>query len=96
MLSELTKRATTLVEVNEEFNRADVHFRDGSTLRFEHRSRKDRSAQASQSETTADRSCRALRQFRLNRKHLQLFFVDGSDAEYMMEAVEISNGKSVG
>ena len=33
---------------------------------------------------TADRVCQALAQFRLNAKHLQLFFNDGTDADFPM------------
>ena len=70
--------------VNEGFNRATLYFGDGSRLEFEHTSRKNRWARASARDTTADKLCCSLSQFRLNARHLQLFFVDGSDAEFSM------------
>ena len=57
---------------------------NGSYLQFEHSSRSNRWARASAGETIADRVCRELSQFRLNGKHLQLFFQDGSDAEFFV------------
>jgi hypothetical protein len=32
----------------------------------------------------ADSVCQAMRLFRLNAKHLQLYFTDGSDAEFFI------------
>ncbi len=84
VLAEFTKSTATRVVVNDRFNRAAVYFGDGSCLRFEHTSRENRWARASSEKTTADRVCQALAQFRLNAKHLQLFFDDGSDADFPM------------
>ena len=69
-------------EPNAQFNQALLRFSDGSFLRFEHIGRDRRWAQASADGTIADQVVRSLKQFRLNAKHLQLFFVDGSDAEF--------------
>jgi len=82
MNAELTKNNVTRYMVNAEFNEAALFFKDGSSLRFEHTSRSNRWARPSADGTMADTICRALRQFRLNAKHLQLFFEDGSDAEF--------------
>jgi hypothetical protein len=68
---------------NSAFTEATLHFTDGSELRFEHTSRTNRWARASAPRTIADEICIALRQFRLNAKHLQLFFDDGTDAEFV-------------
>ena len=72
--------------VNAEFNHAVLFFEDGSYLEFEHTSRKNRWARASSHQSTADRLCQSLRLFRLNAKHLQLYFEDGSDAEFFAPA----------
>jgi hypothetical protein len=58
-------------------------FLDGSRLLFQHTSRDNRWAKASLENSLADSVCRRLSQFRLNAKHLQLFFADGSDAEFL-------------
>ena len=68
--------------VNPAFNRAVLDFTDGSSLQFEHTSRTNRWARASAESTMADEICRAIRQFRLNAKHLQLFFEDGTNVEF--------------
>jgi len=68
--------------VNPTFNRGVLDFTDGSYLQFEHTSRSNRWARASADATIADELCRSIRQFRLNAKHLQLFFEDGSNAEF--------------
>jgi len=68
--------------VNAAFNRATLEFTDGSYLQFEHTSRSNRWARASADATVADGICRSIHQFRLNAKHLQLFFEDGSNAEF--------------
>jgi hypothetical protein len=82
MLAEAARRDVVRYVVNAEFNQAVLYFRDSSFLQFEHIGRDRRWARASSDGTTADKICQALRQFRLNAKHLQLFFVDGSDAEF--------------
>ena len=83
MLSELVERDAVRYVVNAEFNQAVLYFRDSSFLQFEHIGRDRRWARASSDGTTADMVCQSLRQFRLNAKHLQLFFEDGSDAEFV-------------
>jgi hypothetical protein len=83
MLAEIARRDVVRYVVNAEFNQAVLYFRDCSYLQFEHIGRERRWARASADGTTADSVCRSLRQFRLNAKHLQLFFEDGSDAEFI-------------
>ena len=82
MLADVTKQDTTQYVVNAEFNQAVLYFTDGSFLRFEHTSRQNRWARPSADGTMAAKVCQSLLQFRLNAKHLQLFFEDGSNAEY--------------
>jgi hypothetical protein len=67
---------------NREFTQAILLFSDDSRLLFEHTSRANRWAKASREQSLADRCCQSLTQFRLNAKHLQLYFVDGSDVEF--------------
>ena len=80
--AEYTRRNTTRYAVNPAFNRGLLEFTDGSYLQFEHTSRSNRWARASADATIADEVGRSIRQFRLNAKHLQLFFEDGSNAEF--------------
>ena len=82
-LSDFTRSVATRYVANAEFNEAAVYFNDGSFLQFEHKGRDRRWARPSEDDTAAGRVCRALRQFRLNAKHLQLFFEDGSDIEFL-------------
>ena len=86
-LSDFTRGVATRYVANEEFNEAAVYFDDGSFLQFEHKGRDRRWARPSADDTTAGKVCRALRQFRLNAKHLQLFFEDGSDIEFFAPSV---------
>src|SRR5215831_5397196 len=80
--AESTLREVTRYLVNPSFTEAILVFTDGSWLQFEHSSRQNRWAKASKGETQAEHVCNSLRQFRLNAKHLQLFFEDGSNAEF--------------
>ncbi len=82
MLADFTREHAIRYVVNAEFNEAALYFKDGSFLQFEHKGRDKRWARPSTDDTTAAGICGALRQFRLNAKHLQLFFEDGSDAEF--------------
>jgi len=82
-LAEYVKEKATRYEVNAAFNQATLHFDDGSHLQFEHTSRSNRWARASADGTTADEVCRSIQQFRLNAKHLQLFFEDGGNVEFV-------------
>jgi hypothetical protein len=79
---EFTRAHAVRSVANTEFNRAVLEFRDGSHIRFEHTSRRNRWARASSEDATAGDVCGVLSQFRLNRKHLQLFFKDGTDVEF--------------
>lgn len=69
---------------NPGFTQAILVFTDDSRLLFEHSSRANRWARASAAGTLADHCCQAIQQFRLNAKHLQLYFADGSDVEFYM------------
>jgi len=86
MLAEFAKTEVARYVVNAAFNQAVLFFKDGSHLNFEHTSRENRWAKPSADATTAGEVCRSLAQFRLNAKHLQLFFTDGSDAEFIAAA----------
>ncbi len=68
--------------VNAAYTQAVLFFHDHSYLQFQHSSRQDRWAKASAAGTAADRVCLAMSAFRLNAKHLQLAFEDGSDVEF--------------
>jgi len=80
--TEYANRHVTRYVVNAAFSRATLEFSDGSRLEFEHTSRSNRWARASADSTIADEICRSIRQFRLNAKHLQLFFEDGTNVEF--------------
>jgi hypothetical protein len=81
-MADFARGALTRYVANAEYNEAAVYFTDGSFLRFEHKGRDTRWARPSSDDTTAGQVCRALRIFRLNAKHLQLYFEDGSDVEF--------------
>ena len=82
MLSELFRHDVIQYAVDGDFKRAALFFRDRSFIEFEHSSRDNRWARPSADGTLADTVCKSIRQFRLNAKHLQLFFQDGSDLEF--------------
>ena len=81
-LAKMARTQATRYVVNAEFNRAVLYFEDGSYLQFEHTTRKNRWAKASSSQSIAETLGQALQSFRLNAKHLQLYFEDGSDTEF--------------
>lgn len=81
-LATIARARATRYVVNADFNQAVLFFEDESYLQFEHTSRKNRWARASADQSIAGRLCQALRLFRLNAKHLQLYFEDGSDTEF--------------
>lgn len=74
---------------NATFTQAILVFTDDSRLLFEHSSRANRWAKASRPDSLADTCCQAIQQFRLNAKHLQLYFGDGSDVEFMVPAAGV-------
>jgi len=74
--------------VNSDFTEATLFFKDGSSLSFVHKARDQRWARPSTDDTTAGKICRALQQFRLNAKHLQLFFEDKSEIEFLDSQME--------
>lgn len=65
------------IDVNPEFSEAVVVMRDDSRLCFRHRVG-DRSGQASSSPSLADVILNRIAKFRLNGKHLDVTFADGS------------------
>ncbi len=67
---------------NPGFTQAILVFTDDSRLLFEHSSRANRWARASAADSMADGCSQAIHQFRLNAKHLQLYFGDGSELEF--------------
>ncbi|MCZ6636070.1 MAG: hypothetical protein O7G87_21955 [bacterium] len=81
-LAQITRAQIIRDVANKAFNQAVLFFEDGSYLQFEHTSRQNRWAKASASPSEADKICQSLKQFRLNAKHLQLYFVDDSDVEF--------------
>jgi hypothetical protein len=83
-LSELARQSATDYIANEQFTEATLFFADGSFLQFVHKSRDERWARPSADDSTAGMVCQGLRQFRLNAKHLQLYFDDG-DAEFFAQ-----------
>lgn len=71
---------------NTTFTQAILVFTDDSRLLFEHSSRANRWARASRPNSLADACCQVLHQFRLNAKHLHLYFGDGSAVEFTVPA----------
>ncbi|HET9218423.1 MAG TPA: hypothetical protein VFR18_15675 [Terriglobia bacterium] len=86
-LPELARQSVTDYIVNPEFTEASLFFEDGSFLQFVHKARDQRWARPSADDTIAGRVCQGLRQFRLNAKHLQLFFED-DDVEFFARTSE--------
>ena len=82
-LADFAHDSTTRYLVNSDFTEATLFFKDGSSLNFVHKARDQRWARPSTDDTTAGQICRALQQFRLNAKHLQLFFEDRSEIEFL-------------
>ena len=81
-LAESTKAGIVRYVANANFTQAILVFTDESRLFFEHSSRENRWAKASRENSLANDCCQSMAQFRLNAKHLQLYFVDGSDVEF--------------
>ena len=78
---ETLRRSFVGVEVNEKFSEAVLEMRDGSRLRFCHRVGERWALAVGQTENepgTAGEVLPALTLFRLNAKHLELQFRDGS------------------
>jgi hypothetical protein len=82
MHAEAARKDFVKYSVNTEYTRAALFFSDQSFIEFEHTSRDNRWARASANGTIAHKVCQSLRIFRLNAKHLQLFFEDGTNAEF--------------
>jgi len=83
MFADLARNEAVRYNADADFKRAALFFRDDSFIEFEHSSRDTRWARASADGTIADNVCRSIRIFRLNAKHLQLFFEDGSNVEFV-------------
>ncbi|HRJ42702.1 MAG: hypothetical protein KJZ86_27490 [Caldilineaceae bacterium] len=77
---------STRYVANGGFDKAVLFFVDGSYLQVEHSGIDTRWAKASAQPSMADSVCQAMRLFRLNAKHLQLYFTDGSDAEFFVNS----------
>ncbi|GIW79336.1 MAG: hypothetical protein KatS3mg105_1143 [Gemmatales bacterium] len=73
---ERLRAALRSIEVDDGFTQADVGLDDGSLLRFRHRVG-ERTAQAIGQGVAEDLLAR-MAMFRLNRKHLEVLFSDGS------------------
>ncbi len=82
-LADKIQMKVTRYVVNAEFSQAVLFFDDGSYLQFEHKGIDKRWAKPSVAASMADRACVAMRLFRLNAKHLQLYFNDDSDVEFV-------------
>jgi len=82
--AEIAYAQATRYVANGAFSQAVLFFADGSYLQVEHTGIDTRWAKASAQPSMADTICQAMRLFRLNAKHLQLYFTDGSDAEFFM------------
>jgi hypothetical protein len=80
------RRALSSLEVNEAFSDAVVHMTDGSRLRFRHRV-SERWAKADGAGLAED-VLATIAQFRLNGKHLDVQFQDGSRWEARFRADE--------
>ena len=85
MQAELARKDVVRYAADAEFKRAALFFTDDSFIEFEHSNRDTRWARASADGTIADTVCRSIRIFRLNAKHLQLFFEDGTNAEFIKD-----------
>ena len=85
MFGKRAEKEVVRYTVDGEFKRAALFFRDDSFLELEHSSRENRWARPSAHGTLADMVCTSMRHFRLNAKHLQLFFDDGSDVEFFQD-----------
>ncbi len=82
--AEIAYAQATRYVTNGAFNQAVLFFADGSYLQLEHTGIDTRWAKASAEPSMADGICQTMRLFRLNAKHLQLYFTDGSDAEFFV------------
>ena len=82
-LADFAHDSTLRYLANSDFTEATLFFKDGSSLSFVHKARDQRWARPSTDDTIAGQICRALQQFRLNAKHLQLFFEDKSEIEFL-------------
>lgn len=86
-VAQQTQTGVVRYVANPSFTQAILVFTDGSRLLFQHSSRADRWARASATGSLADRCCQEIQQFRLNAKHLQLYFGDGSDLQFVTPTV---------
>jgi len=85
-MADFARDSTTDYIADAQFTEATLFFKDGSFLQFVHKARDERWARPSAEDAIAGQVCRAIRQFRLNAKHLQLFFDDGGDVEFFAPA----------
>lgn len=85
-LADTIQQQVTRYVANAEFTQAVLFFGDGSYLQLEHKGVDKRWAKPSATDSMADHACAAMRMFRLNAKHLQLYFEDDSDVEFFVTA----------
>ena len=79
---ELLRRSFVSLEVNADFTEATLVLSDGSRLCFRHRVGQRWVRAEGSDDALAGQILAGVSQFRLNAKHLQLFFEDGTDAEF--------------
>src|SRR5262249_14666245 len=75
---ELLRRSFVSVEVNDDFSEATLSMNDGSRLRFCHRVGERWARAEGGDDTLAAKLVAMMSRFRLNAKHLDVYFVDGS------------------
>ncbi|HCR17327.1 MAG TPA: hypothetical protein DIU35_07565 [Candidatus Latescibacteria bacterium] len=78
MKSDTFNMGIVALDVNVDANAAVLHFEDGSYIEFVHTSRSNRWAKPSSESGVSENCCEAMKSFRLNGKHLQVYFEDGS------------------
>jgi hypothetical protein len=75
---EVFRNSYVSVEVNDRFTEATITFRDESQLCFRHRVNERGVNCLGGEETEASAVLPAIKTFRLNAKHLEIYFQDGS------------------
>jgi hypothetical protein len=78
--ADLLRTAFSSIEVNADFTEAMLRLRDDSTLSFRHRVGQ-RTASANLEDSIASAVLARISRFRLNGKHLELYFADGGSWE---------------
>ncbi len=76
--ADVLRHSFTSLEVNADFSDATLGMRDGSQLCFRHRVEERRAVATGGGDSIAGRVLEKIARFRLNRKHLDIEFRDGS------------------